>query len=166
MRHDNGFSGHAAELRVPHWIDGDGQPAPALKLADLGDGFKVLYLFQAWCPGCHSHGFPTLKRLVDALTPLGFGFAAIQTVFEGAQTNTPQRLREMQLRYGLRIPFGHDPASEHGRPTVMADYGTRGTPWFIVVDPMGEVVHSDFELDADRLLQAFGASEAPLPSAA
>jgi hypothetical protein len=47
----------------------------------------------------------------------------------------------------------------------MADYGTRGTPWFIVLDPLGEVVHSDFELDADAFMQAFGV-ESMLRSAA
>lgn len=155
----------ATELRVPHWIDAKGNARNPLKLAELGNGFKVLYLFQAWCPGCHSHGFPTLKRLVDAMTPHGFGFAAIQTVFEGAHTNTAERLREMQQRYGTAIPFGHDAPGDGRRSTVMADYGTRGTPWFIVLDPLGEVVHSDFELDADAFMQAFGV-ESMLRSAA
>jgi thiol-disulfide isomerase/thioredoxin len=156
----------ATELRVPHWIDAQGQARGRLTLAELGGGFKVLYLFQSWCPGCHSHGFPTLKRMVDALAPHGFGFAAIQTVFEGAHVNTAERLREMQLRYGLAIPFGHDAPAKGGRPSVMADYGTRGTPWFIVIDPMGEILHSDFKLDADALIQAFGVASEPLRSAA
>ena len=145
----------APELRVPQWIDALGRPTNPLKLADLGDGFKVIYCFQHWCPGCHSHGFPTLKSLVQALSGHGFGFAAVQTAFEGQDVNTFERLRENQVRYGLAIPFGHDPAV--GRyPSLMTDYETRGTPWFIVLDPMGEVLHSDFRLDGDRLIQAFG----------
>ena len=85
--------------------------------------------FQHWCPGCHSHGFPTPQKLIKALGDRGFAFAAVQTVFEGAESNTFERLRETQLRYGLNIPFGHDPAI--GRASsLMADYGTRGTPWF------------------------------------
>ena len=102
---------------------------------------------------------PALKTLVNKLSGHGFGFAAVQTVFEGAQTNTFERLRENQERYGLAIPFGHD-AAEGRYPTVMADYRTRGTPWFIVLDPMGEVLHSDFRLDADALVRAFGRDHA------
>ncbi|TXI78807.1 MAG: TlpA family protein disulfide reductase [Flavobacteriales bacterium] len=149
----------APPLRVSRWIDAEGHPSAPLKLTDLGEGFKVIYCFQHWCPGCHSHGFPTLKTLVNKLSGHGFGFAAVQTVFEGAQTNTFERLRENQERYGLAIPFGHD-AAEGRYPTVMADYRTRGTPWFIVLDPMGEVLHSDFRLDADALVRAFGRDHA------
>jgi len=155
----------APELRIPQWIDAAGQPRAPLKLADLGGGFKVIYCFQHWCPGCHSVGFPTLRKLVDALSDKGFCFAAVQTVFEGADVNTFERLRETQERHGLVIPFGHDPAAG-GSPTVISDYGTRGTPWFIVIDPMGEVVFSDFQLDGDRLVRSFGELEsAPIGTA-
>ena len=153
----------APELRVTQWIDAQGLARAPLTLAELGDGFKVIYCFQHWCAGCHSHGFPALVKLVDALSDAGsgfsFGFAVVQTVFEGAEANTFERLRETQLRYGLELPFGHDhPAASQGTasaalmPTVMQDYGTGGTPWFIVISPAGEVVFSDFQLDADRLI--------------
>jgi thiol-disulfide isomerase/thioredoxin len=141
----------APELRVPYWIDGDGKPRDALKLSDLGDGYKVIYCFQAWCPGCHSRGFPALKKLVDNLSDKGFGFAVVQTVFEGEAQNTPDKLPEMQNKYDLRIPFGHDPAQ--GRyPSVMEDYRTAGTPWFILINPQGEVIFNDFGLDSDKLI--------------
>jgi len=154
----------APELRVPWWIDGEGRSMAPLKLADLGDGFKVIFCFQHWCPGCHSHGFPTLQKLIKALGDRGFAFAAVQTVFEGAESNTFERLRETQLRYGLNIPFGHDPAI--GRASsLMADYGTRGTPWFLVIDPLDEVLYSDFELDERQLIGAFGASNDGLKAA-
>ena len=31
---------------------------------------KVVYLFgfQSWCPGCHRHGFPTLKKVIASST--------------------------------------------------------------------------------------------------
>ena len=153
MKHEH-LSHGTPELRVPQWIDAHGQPSQPLKLADLGGGFKVIFCFQHACPGCHSHGFPTLKTLVDALSNAGFGFAAVQTAFEHPEINGFERLRETQLRYGLAIPFGHDPAV--GRyPSLMTDFDTRGTPWFIVLDPLGEVLHSDFHLDAERLIDAF-----------
>ncbi len=148
----------APELRVAQWIDAQGQARTPLTLTELGGGFKVIYCFQHWCAGCHSHGFPALAKLVDALSGAGFGFAVVQTVFEGFEANTFERLRETQLRYGLALPFGHDhPAASHcaAVPTVMQDYGTGGTPWFIVISPAGEVVFSDFQLDADRLIADF-----------
>ena len=112
-----------------------------------------LKCFQSWCPGCHSAGFPALQKLVENLSDRGFGFAAVQTVFEGGDINTPDKLLEMQERYTLKIPFGHDPAV--GRhPTVMEDFRTAGTPWFILIDPKGEVIFNDFRLDADRLIDA------------
>lgn len=141
----------APELRVAHWIDGDGQPRAPLILAELGPGYKVLYCFQHWCPGCHSTGFPTLKKLIAALSAKRFGFAVVQTVFEGEEVNTPERLRETQLLYDLHVPFGHDAAVD-GSPTVMRDYRTGGTPWFIVISPTGEVVYGGFRLDADALI--------------
>nr|WP_294167238.1 TlpA family protein disulfide reductase [uncultured Sphingomonas sp.] len=139
---------------MPFWIDGDGNEREPLGLAELGPGHKILYCFQHWCPGCHSSGFPTLVRLTKALAGRGFGFAVVQTVFEGAEVNTVSRLRETQLRYDLRVPFGHDPAPEGSRlPTVMTDYQTRGTPWFIVINGSGDVIFTDFHLQADNFLE-------------
>ncbi len=164
----------APELRVAQWIDAQGVARAPLTLAELGGGFKVIYCFQHWCAGCHSRGFPALAKLVDALSGAGFGFAVVQTVFEGAEANTFERLRETQLRYGLALPFGHDlPADSHGTgvSTVMQDFCTGGTPWFIVINPAGEVVFSDFQLDADRLIADFagdmgvmGKGDSQLPS--
>lgn len=124
----------------------------------MGADYKVIYCFQHWCLGCHQCGFPNLQKLVNAMSDQGFGFAVVQTVFEGAETNTLERLRETQLRYDLKIPFGHDPAQGQ-YPTIMTDYQTRGTPWFIVIDGMGEVLFSDFHLDADQLIGVFSKGE-------
>lgn len=148
----------APELRVQRWIDKDGADlATPLKLADMGAGPKIIFAFQHWCPGCHHRGFPTLRKLYQALGPKGVGFAVIQTVFEGARENTFERLRTNQLEYGLPLPFGHDvPLPGEAYPTFMADYGTGGTPWFVVIDTQGQVVFSDFRLDADRLTGGLG----------
>ena len=146
----------APELRVRHWIDARGEDTTPVTLQELGAGPRILFAFQDWCPGCHSQGFPTLRTLVDALTDDGVGFAAIQTVFEGASHNTVDRLRENQRRYDLAIPFGHDVPMEGATlPSFMEDYGTGGTPWFTVIDGNDEIVHAGFRLDARRFLDAF-----------
>jgi thiol-disulfide isomerase/thioredoxin len=142
----------ASELRVAQWIDSDGNDREPVTLDELGSRLKIIYCFQHWCPGCHSAGFPSLQRLVPALEPLGVGFAVVQTVFEGFDQNTFERLRENQKRYGLELLFGHDAVGgQHS--SVMEDYRTGGTPWFILINGEKEVVFSDFHINADRLIE-------------
>lgn len=150
----------APPLEEVRWIDEDGGACRPLTLADLGSGYRILYFFQHWCPGCHSHGFPTLVALAAKLRGKGVGLAAVQTVFEGAEVNTFDRLRENQQGYGLRIPFGHaaaDPASPDGIPAIMSAYRSGGTPWFVVIGPDNRVLHDGFQLDADGIARALGA---------
>lgn len=146
-------SRQAMELRVADWIDEHGKKRSPLKIDDLGEGYKIFFCFQDWCPGCHSHGFPTLKVLYDELFPQDVSFAAIQTVFEGADINTFEKTRLNQERYKLPIPFGHDVSeNKTDYPSFMTDYQTGGTPWFVLIDPKNRVVFSDFQVDAQRLI--------------
>jgi thiol-disulfide isomerase/thioredoxin len=147
----------APQLEKVRWIDEDGDERSPLTLAELGQGFKILYFFQDWCAGCHAHGFPTFVTIAEELRDKGVGLAAIQTVFEGSDVNTFDRLRENQRRYGLRVPFGHaatDSASVEAVPPIMEAYRSGGTPWFVVIAPDGRVVYDGFQLDAESLLQA------------
>ena len=155
QRHRFGIlGGRAPKLAVPWWIDAEGEPTQVS--ADVGQG-KWLFLkcFQSWCPGCHSHGFPTLKKVSDTFADdARFVALGIQTVFEGFSTNTRERVREIQLRYDLSIPMGHDagdPGGDH-RPQTMRDYRTGGTPWIIIVDPKGQVVFNDYHLNTEMFI--------------
>ena len=77
----------ATELVSPHWIDAKGNARNLLKkLAGWATASRCFLPVPGLVPRLvkAANGFPTLKRLVDAMTPHGFGFAAIQTVFEGA----------------------------------------------------------------------------------
>ena len=114
---DYGIKGLTApELQVDHWIDGNGD-ATTFSLSDHQRKWIFLKCFQSWCPGCHSHGFPALKKISDALADNpGVAFAGIQTVFEGHSTNTVDKVREIQLQYDLRLTMGHDPGTPGGRP--------------------------------------------------
>ncbi len=117
---------------------------------------KVLYLycFQSWCPGCHSHGFPTIKAVRDHFKgDLAVDFIAIQTVFEGFDINTFERLRETSHQYDLDIPFGHDPGPGGQRSLVMQRYRTGGTPWTILIDQKGVVRFNDFQAQPDQIQQ-------------
>lgn len=142
----------APELRVPQWIDATGEPLSNLSLADLGAGYKIIFCFKASCPGCHSRGFPTMHKLATNLSNRGFGFAVIHTAFDDDPFNSFERVRENQIKYDLAVPFGHDPKVGDQYPTFMNDYRTRGTPYFVAIDPAGNIAHHDFNLDADQLI--------------
>ena len=144
----------APELRVPYWIDKDGNELKSLSLADLGNGFKVIFCFKASCPGCHARGFPTMQKMVQHLSESNIGFAVIHTAFDDDPQNSQDRIREMQIKYDLKIPFGHDPKVGAQYPTFMQDYKTRGTPFFIVINPNNEIVFGDFNIDADKVITA------------
>lgn len=157
----------APELSVADWIDGNGQPSAAWRLADHADAVRVIYCFQAWCPGCHHSGFPTLQKLAAEYAQKGVEFAVIQTVFEGHDQNGPEQRRAMQQRYELALPFGQDGA--YPRPDTMTAYRTGGTPWWIVIDRQGRVIYNDFHWGIDtaraQLLAALNDSaDAPAPA--
>jgi hypothetical protein len=147
----------APPLKHVRWIDENGDERSPLTLAELGHGFKILYFFQDWCAGCHRHGFPTFVTLAEGLRDKRVGLAVIQTVFEGSEVNTFDRLQENQRRYGLRVPFGHavaDSATVDAVPMITESYRSGGTPWFVVIAPDSRVVYDGFLLAADGIVQA------------
>jgi len=123
---------------------------------------KVLYLycFQSWCPGCHSSGFPTLKKVSDHYKGKDdVAFVSIQTVFEGFGANTPAKVPEMAKRYGFSFPMGHS-GSEANRSELMRNYRTAGTPWVIIIDKKGVVRYNDFHISpakANKLIETLRA---------
>lgn len=155
-----GIAGYLApELEVDYWIDKDGQPS-SFSLAAHEGKWVFLKCFQSWCPGCHSHGLPAVKKMSHALAGNpNIVFAGIQTVFEGHSVNTLEKVRETQLQYDLKMPMGHDPGGEERRPRTMTAYRTGGTPWMILISPDREVVFNDFSINADKAIE-FLAKEA------
>lgn len=154
----------APELAVPYWIDAEGKECPPLTLKELGVRHRLLFFYQHWCGGCHSHGFPALQALVQSPQARNVGFAAVQTAFEGAYVNTGDKLPLDQQRYGLRIPFGHEGRSPLGaHPTTMENYRTGGTPWFVAIDPDGMVLQDGFAIDGDRFIRALAESGPAAP---
>ncbi len=155
-RADYGIVGRSApELQIDYWIDRNGGRT-SFDLAGTRGDWVFLKCWQDWCPGCHSHGFPALKKIADAfihnpqVTVVG-----IQTTFEGFGTNTREKVRKIQLQYKLPITMGHDSGDPDGdyRPSTMRNYRTGGTPWMILIDPAGVVVFNDFSIDAERLIE-------------
>jgi thiol-disulfide isomerase/thioredoxin len=112
---------------------------------------KVIYLycFQSWCPGCHSKGFPTLKKVQEKFKDNdNVKFVAIQTVFEGYHANTFANALKVSKKFGLKLPFGQ--SGEKGvKSSVMKAYKTRGTPWTIIIGKDGLVKYNDFHIKVD-----------------
>ena len=147
----------APEFNVNNWIDANGNKTEPIKLSDFKGKFKVVYCFQHWCPGCHSKGLPDLKKMVEATTSNeNVIFLAVQTVFEGHDSNTNEKMVETQKQYDLKIPFGHD-AGDDGKSisNIMKNYQTGGTPWFLFIDKHDNVVFSDFHLNPDAAIELF-----------
>jgi thiol-disulfide isomerase/thioredoxin len=145
----------APEFDVRDWVDANGNKTAPIKLSSLDGKFKVLYCFQSWCPGCHSTGLPNLQKMVKALEDNHkVAFLAIQTVFEGFNENTYDKMLEAQKKYNLKIPFGHDAGDDgKSRSNIMTNYKTGGTPWFILIDRHNNVVFADFHLNVDAAIE-------------
>ena len=145
----------APEFNVKNWIDADGNTTAEIKLSDYKGKFKVVYCFQHWCPGCHSKGLPNLKQMVTALEGnSNVVFLAIQTVFEGHDANTYDKIIATQKKYELKILFGHDAGDDgKSRSNIMTNYKTGGTPWFILIDKNDNVVFADFHLNTDGAIE-------------
>jgi AhpC/TSA family. len=106
-----GILGHdAPELTVSDWIDGDGSAtAHPFRLSEHTGKVRVLFAFQAWCPSCHTAGFPALKSIIEHYNGnLDIVFAAIQTVFEGHGSNGQERRFELLQQYDISVPVGQD----------------------------------------------------------
>jgi len=151
-----GIAGRMApELDVPTWIDGKGNPT-TFKLADHKNKFVFMEFWQYWCPGCHAHGFPGLKKISDAFKDnKHFTALSIQTVFEGSWVNTESKMKSIQDKYELYdIVMGHDSGENHasGHPSSMRNYRSGGTPWAVVIAPNGRVIFNDFQINIDAAI--------------
>ncbi len=116
---------------------------------------KVLYVygFQAWCPGCHSHGFPTLQKLSKHYKGDNkVAFVAIQTVFEGFLVNSVTAAKLIIAKYDLTMPVGHS-GSDDKRSEFMKNYKTGGTPWTVIIDKQGVVRFNHFHAEVDDIIE-------------
>lgn len=154
---DLGIAGRPApEWEVPLWFD-LAPGASSLRLTDISTPVIYLYCFQAWCPGCHSHGFPTMAAVRDRFDADSVAFVAVQTVFEGYEVNTADRAVAAAAQHGLSdIAIGHDPGADGGPPTMMRDYRTGGTPWAVIIGPERRVCFDGFQIDIEAASNIVG----------
>lgn len=147
-----GVAGYKApEWGVNRWLNLPDR-TESLSLADYEGKVVYLYFFQAWCPGCHSHGFPTLNAVKEQFAGNDdVAFVAIQTVFEGFDSNTLEAAEKTAERHGLDFPVGHDVGPDGNRSQTMQDYRSGGTPWTVLIDKNGNVRFNDFRATPDGM---------------
>ncbi|MCH7871991.1 MAG: TlpA family protein disulfide reductase [Planctomycetes bacterium] len=134
---------------VTEWINLP-EKKTTLDMADFEGKVVYLFCFQSWCPGCHSRGFPTLKKVMSRFADNDdVAFVAIQTVFEGFASNTFDHAKQVARKYELKIPVGQS-GKRGKRSHVMVRYRTGGTPWVIIIDRDGMVRYNDFHIGVDR----------------
>jgi len=98
-------------------------------------------------------GFPTLQKLTQAYkNEKQVVFLAVQTVFEGYEYNSQDKLRKNQLEWGLNIPMAHAAGNSqnHEIPEIMKKYRSGGTPWTVLIDPKGTVVYNHFHIEPSQ----------------
>lgn len=82
-------------------------------------------------------------------------FIAVQTVFEGYDTNTRDKLRQNQLKYEVNIPMAHAPGDPDtgDMPEIMKQYRSGGTPWTVIIDTAGTVAFNAFHIEASEAIE-------------
>ncbi len=141
---------------VSHW-ENLSEGKSSLDIADFAGKVVYLFGFQSWCPGCHSHGFPTLRAVRGTFEDQDeVAFVAVQTVFEGFGVNTAEKAKESCDKFGLDIPCGHDPGSDGKGSTIMRRYRSGGTPWTVIIDRNGIVRFNGFSIKPDVAVSLIG----------
>ena len=141
----------APSFGVDVWIQTNGKKS--LDIEDFKGKVLYLYGFQSWCPGCHSHGFPTLQHLSKHYKDdKDVAFVAVQTVFEGFHTNTVEAAKKIIKDYNLTMPVGHS-GLDNKRSQLMINYKTGGTPWTIIIDKQGVVRFNNFHAKVKDIIE-------------
>ncbi|MEO0453734.1 MAG: hypothetical protein AAFY98_06305 [Verrucomicrobiota bacterium] len=130
------LNGSALEFGVDSWpVLPLGLQPPEIN--NLNGQIVYICAFQSWCPGCHRHAFPCLRKLADHFRGDDrVLLMAIQTAYEGFSANGPKQARETAEKYFLDIPVGHSGSPE--RPSVFRkNYEIDETPWATIIDSEG-----------------------------
>lgn len=125
----------APELGLDNWIGPDGAPLDPVRLSDLKGKVVCMLFWQSWCQGCHQVALPIFSRISERFSAdERIALLAVQTVFEGFESNTEDKVFETQRRHNLKLPMAHDRGTESEPSRVMQIYRATGTPWFVIID--------------------------------
>ncbi len=137
----------APELDLNNWIGTDGAPLDPVRLADLKGKVVCMLFWQSWCPGCKQVALPALARIYERFSgDERIALLAVQTVFEGFESNTEDKVLETQRHHNLKLPMAHDPGqgTESEPSRLLQSYLASGTPWIVIIDKDGVVRFNGF----------------------
>ncbi|MEM7261083.1 MAG: redoxin domain-containing protein [Planctomycetota bacterium] len=109
-----------------------------LDVADYRGKVVVVFFFQSHCEGCIEGGVPLFAELRTAVKHDDVEFVAVQTVCEFAFLNTFDAAREFADEYEFDFPIGHT------GPQTLREHRAFMTPWFVIVDRVGNLAFSSF----------------------
>lgn len=96
--------------------------------------WTYLYLWQAWTPACRGHGVKTFQSNLRRFAGLNIRWCAVQTAFEGRESNTTAAAKGLSIQMGQRVWVGHQEGVH-----LMQGLRSGGTPWTAIIDPSGRV---------------------------
>lgn len=143
------------------WVRADWGKGPLKGPSDLEGKVRVVLVFQAACPACHRHGFPTHaelgKRFADAKD---VAFLALHAPFEGQAThNTPEKGVAAARGAGFEGPVFEDVRVDvNGWPEALRLFGVQGTPETLVFDRRGHLVFRGLTHDAEALARVIASA--------
>ncbi len=142
----------APSLGVSQWHHlPDGKTG--LDISDFKGKVVYLYCFQSWCPGCHSHGFPTLQKVMRHFEDdPEVAFVAVQTTFEGYSANGFKQAKDVAKKYDLHIPVGQS-GDRESPSKLMRSYNTGGTPWTVLIDKDGIVRFNHYQVQPEDVIK-------------
>lgn len=142
----------APKITVDEWMHipkGEKAPTPE----SLKGKVVYIYCYQSWCPGCHSSGFPTLKKVSEKFKDNDHvEFLVVHTVFEGFSVNTPAKWKAVADKHKLHhLRFAHS-GTEKKKSVLRSDFKTRGTPWTIIIGKDGKVKYNNFHIKPEAAI--------------
>lgn len=141
----------APDFQIEDWWDESGNKANYY-VSDFSNKVLILFCWADWCPACKSHGYDEMLAIQDKyLDNPQVEMLGIQTVWEGKMQNTKAKVKKVREKYGFKIPMAYDDGDVNTayRSSIMTNYKTAGTPWFIVIDKQGKVTFNYHHLPID-----------------
>lgn len=140
----------APKLNVSTWIQLPGDKK-FVEIDDYAGKTLILLFFQHECEASQKRALPTYKILSDKYdAEEEVAFLAVQTAFQKLTDNTASKLEVIAEKFKISTPIGHHTKTQafpgiNGDYIVAEDgspqggYEPRGTPWWVVITPEGEV---------------------------
>ena len=140
---------------APGWIVDDWirEPVGGLEVGQLRGKTVVMLCVQNNCSASQMLALPMLvdtgHRFADADD---VALILHQTALADFHLNSSVNLRRLAAELPPGIAVGHS-GNARSRPSVLDDYGVRGTPWTLIIGPDGVVEFSGCLVDSNELIR-------------